>query len=500
MVGEFIKRKHGQGLIRYELPALEEILKDTYGVIVYQEQVMRIASALAHFSLEDADNLRRAMSKKDALEMERQKEKFLEGTKKNKIPVKKAEKIFEQMETFGRYGFNKSHSAAYALLAYRTAYLKAHYPVEFMAALLTSEAQNADKIVRYISECREMKIEVLPPDINESFKNFAVIGNQIRFGLTAVKNVGDAAIDIILAERKGNGKFKSLYDFCQRVDLRKVNRRVIESLVKCGAFDFSRAYRSQMLTILGELLEQSQRAHKKNGEPQLSMLVDQPGEAREDYPDIDEFPENQLIAFEKETIGFYISRHPLSRYEEEIKKYTDLDTAALPKLQNGAEVRVCGLVSALKEIVTKKGDRMAFLTLEDMKGFVEVILFPEVFKAALPCLRGGDPLLVSGILDLSEEHIKIKGTEVRSLPEFSSLPKKPFHLRIPLPLLASSQLVDLKEIILANRGSSKVLLHFMDGTNRETVVALSDQYTVDPSRNLKVHLQNLFKSSLISFE
>ena len=500
MVGEFIKRKHGQGLIRYELPALEEILKDTYGVIVYQEQVMRIASALAHFSLEDADNLRRAMSKKDALEMERQKEKFLEGTKKNRIPVKKAEKIFEQMETFGRYGFNKSHSAAYALLAYRTAYLKAHYPVEFMAALLTSEAQNADKIVRYISECREMKIEVLPPDINESFKNFAVIGNQIRFGLTAVKNVGDAAIDIILAERKGNGKFKSLYDFCQRVDLRKVNRRVIESLVKCGAFDFSRAYRSQMLTILGELLEQSQRAHKKNGEPQLSMLVDQPGEAREDYPDIDEFPENQLIAFEKETIGFYISRHPLSRYEEEIKKYTDLDTAALPKLQNGAEVRVCGLVSALKEIVTKKGDRMAFLTLEDMKGFVEVILFPEVFKAALPCLRGGNPLLISGILDLSEEHIKIKGTEVRSLPELTSLPEKPFHLRIPLPLLASSQLVDLKEIILANRGSSKVLLHFMDGTNRETVVALSDQYTVDPSRNLKVHLQNLFKSSLISFE
>ena len=500
MVGEFIKRKHGQGLIRYELPALEEILKDTYGVIVYQEQVMRIASALAHFSLEDADNLRRAMSKKDALEMERQKEKFLEGTKKTKIPVKKAEKIFEQMETFGRYGFNKSHSAAYALLAYRTAYLKAHYPVEFMAALLTSEAQNADKIVRYISECREMKIEVLPPDINESFKNFAVIGNQIRFGLTAVKNVGDAAIDIILAERKGNGKFKSLYDFCQRVDLRKVNRRVIESLVKCGAFDFSGAYRSQMLTILGELLEQSQRAHKKNGEPQLSMLVDQPGEAREDYPDIDEFPENQLVAFEKETIGFYISRHPLSRYEEEIKKYTDLDTAALPKLQNGAEVRVCGLVSALKEIVTKKGDRMAFLTLEDMKGFVEVILFPEVFKAALPCLRGGDPLLVSGILDLSEEHIKIKGTEVRSLPELTSLSEKPFHLRIPLPLLASSQLVDLKEIILANRGSSKVLLHFMDGTNRETVVALSDQYTVDPSRNLKVRLQNLFKSCLISFE
>ena len=500
MVGEFIKRKHGQESIRYEVPALEGILKDTYGVIVYQEQVMRIASALANFSLEDADNLRRGMAKKDALEMERQKEKFLDGTKKNRISVKKAEKIFEQMETFGRYGFNKSHSAAYALLAYRTAYLKTHYPVEFMAALLTSEAQNADKIVRYISECREMGIEVLPPDINESFKHFAVFGNQIRFGLTAVKNVGDAAIDIILAERNANGKFKSLYDFCQRADLRKVNRRVVESLVKCGAFDFSKAHRSQMLTVLGELLEESQSTQKKKGEPQLSMLINHPGELQETYPDIDEFPENQLITFEKETIGFYISRHPLSRYQEEIKKYTDLDTAGLPKLQNGADVKICGLVSALKEIVTKKGDRMAFLTLEDMKGFVEVILFPEVFKAALPCLRGGDPLLVEGTLDLSEEHIKIKGTGVRSIPELTSSPVKPFHLRIPLSVLAPSHLTDLKEIILANRGSSKVLLHFMGGNNRETVVALSDQYRVNPSQHFKVRLQHLFQSSLISFE
>ena len=500
MVGEFIKRKHGQESIRYELPALEEILRDTYGVIVYQEQVMRIASALANFSLEDADNLRRAMSKKDALEMERQKEKFLEGTKKTRIPLKKAEKIFEQMETFGRYGFNKSHSAAYALLAYQTAYLKTHYPIEFMAALLTSEAQNADKIVKYISECREMKIEILPPDINESFKQFAVIGNQIRFGLTAVKNVGDAAIDIILAEREGNGKFKSLYDFCHRVDLRKVNRRVIESLVKCGAFDFSKAHRSQMLTVLGDLLEQSQSAQRKKGAPQLSMLIDPSRERKEDYPDIDEFPENQLITFEKETIGFYISRHPLSRYQEEIKKYSNLDTSTLPKLENGAEVRICGLVSALKEIVTRKGDRMAFLTLEDMKGFVEVILFPEVFKAALPFLRGGDPLLVKGTLDLSEEHVKIKGTEVHSLPALPSESQKPLHLRIPISSFAPSQLADLRDIIVANRGSSKVLLHFMGGNNRETIVALSDRYTVDPSQEFRNTVQNVLKSALIFFE
>ena len=282
------------------------------------------------------------MAKKDAEEMERQKARFLEGAKKNRIAAKKAEKIFEQMETFGRYGFNKSHSAAYALLAYQTAYLKSHYAVEFMAALLTSEAQNADKIVKYISECREMGIEILPPDINESFKHFAVMGNQIRFGLTAVKNVGDAAIDIILADRDARGKFHSLYDFCHRVDLRKVNRRVIESLIKCGAFDFSKAHRSQMLTVLGELLEQSQWTQKKKGEPQLSMLIDHSRALKEDYPNIDEFSENQLVAFEKETIGFYISRHPLSRYEDEIRRHTELDTSALPKLKNGAEVKICG--------------------------------------------------------------------------------------------------------------------------------------------------------------
>jgi DNA polymerase-3 subunit alpha len=500
MVDEYIKRKHGKETIRYDLPELKEILKDTYGVIVYQEQVMRIASSLANFSLEDADILRRAMSKKDPKEMEMQKEKFLVGAKKNRINPTKAEKVFDLMAKFAEYGFNKSHSAAYALIAYQTAYLKAHYPLEFMAALLTSEVQNADKILKYIAECREMGIEILPPDINESDKNFTVVGSQIRFGLAAVKNVGDAAIDAIMMERGGKGKFKSLFDFCCRVDLRKVNRRVIESLIKCGAFDFSKAHRSQMLTVLGEIHEQSQSTQKKKEETQLSMLIDRSREIDENYPDIEEFPENQLITFEKETIGFYISRHPLSRYQEEIKKQTDLDISHLTKLQNGCEVKICGLVHSLKEIVTKKGDRMAFLTLEDRSGFVEVILFPEVFHAALTCLRGGDPLLVKGILDLSEEHVKIKGTEVHSLLEWSPPPVKTLHLKIPLSELTPSQLGDLKEIIEANRGSSHVLLHLIDGKHRETVVALSHRYTVDPSQDFKSQLQNLSKSFIISFE
>jgi DNA polymerase-3 subunit alpha len=404
------------------------------------------------------------------------------------------------MAKFAEYGFNKSHSAAYALIAYQTAYLKAHYPIEFMAALLTSEVQNADKILKYIAECREMGIEILPPDINESDRNFTAIGSQIRFGLAAVKNVGDAAIDAIMKEREERGKFQSLHDFCKRVDLRKVNRRVVESLIKCGAFDFSKASRSQMLAVLEDLLDRSQSAQRKKGEAQLSMLMPNVREAEENYPEIDEFPENQLIAFEKETIGFYISRHPLSRYQEEIKKYTDDDTSTLSRLQNGAEIKICGLVSGLKEIVTKKGDRMAFLNLEDMKGFVEVILFPEVYKAALPCLRGGDPMIVRGTIDQSEDHIKIKGTEVRPLSESLSAPRKILNLKIPLSVVTKSNLSDLKEMIGANRGFYKVHLHFINGEHRETVIALSDHYKVDPSENFQHSIRNLFESSLISFE
>lgn len=500
MVDEYIKRKHGKETIRYDLPELKEILRDTYGVIVYQEQVMRIASSLANFSLEDADILRRAMSKKDPKEMEMQKEKFLVGAKRNRVNPTKAEKVFDLMAKFAEYGFNKSHSAAYALIAYQTAYLKAHYPLEFMAALLTSEVQNADKILKYIAECREMGIEILPPDINESDRDFTVVGNQIRFGLAAIKNVGEAAIDAIMMERGAEGKFKSLFDFCDRVDLRKVNRRVIESLVKCGAFDFSNAHRSQMLTVLGELLEQFQSTQKKKEEPQLSMLIDRSREIEEKYPDIDEFPENQLITFEKETIGFYISRHPLSRYQEEIKKQTHLDISHLPKLQNGSEVKICGLVHALKEIVTKKGDRMAFLTLEDMSGFVEVILFPDVFHAALTYLRSGDPLLVKGTLDSSEEHVKIKAIEVHSLLEGPPLSVKTLHLKISLSELTPAQLGNLKEIIEANRGASNVLLHLIDGNYRETVMALSPRYTVNPSQDFISQVQALSKSFIISFE
>ena len=500
MVEEFIKRKHGKESIRYETQELEDILEDTYGVIVYQEQVMRIASTLANFSLEDADILRRAMSKKDPREMEMQKERFLEGTRKNRIPRGKAEKIFDLMAKFAEYGFNKSHSAAYALLAYETAYLKAHHAIEFMAASLTSEVQNPDKIVKYIAECRELGIEILPPDINESYRNFTVVSSQIRFGLAAVKNVGDAAIDVILTERDAGGKFPSLHDFCNRMDLRKVNRRVIESLIKCGAFDFSKVHRSQMLTFLDDLLERSQSAQRKREEAQLSMWMSSERREEVHYPDIDEFPESQLITFEKETIGFYITRHPLTQFQEVIRRHTSDDTSTLMARKNGGDIKICGLVSELKEIVTKKGDRMAFLTLEDTKGFVEVILFPEVFKAALPYVRGSEPILVRGTLDPSDEHVKIKATEVQPLSEVAPLSWKTLHLKIPLASLTPPQLEELKGLIVENKGDYKVWLHLIDAREQETVIAFSDQFTVAPSSHFQDHLRTLFQSSRISLE
>jgi DNA polymerase-3 subunit alpha len=369
-----------------------------------------------------------------------------------------------------------------------------------MAALLTSEAQNADKTVKYIAECREMGIEILPPDINESYRDFTVFEGKIRFGLTAVKNVGDAAIDGILQERDAGGKFKSLRDFCRRVDLRKVNKRVIESLIKCSAFDCSGARRSQMMTALEEVLEQSQKAQRKKEEAQFTMFLPGKDTPEEPYPDMDEFPEKQLIAFEKETIGFYISRHPLITYQEEIRRITLDDSSTLADHTNASEVKVCGLINSLKEITTKKGERMAFLTLEDMKGFVEVILFPEVFKSAVPLLGGEDPVLVRGVLDLSEDQVKIKATEILLVSAATPSSISTLHLRVPIGSLDPAQLTGLKEILVIHPGGAEVRLHLMDEKRRETVIALGEKYRVNPSAELQNHVHHLLESSSMSIE
>ena len=503
MVDDFIKRKHGVEAVEYVLPQLEEVLGETYGVIVYQEQVMKIATLLADFRLEDADALRRAMGKKILAEMEKQREKFVQGARKKKINPEKAERIFELMAKFAEYGFNKSHSAAYALIAFQTAYLKAHYPVEFMAALLTSEVDTTDKIVKYIAECRDMKIEVLPPDVNESWRDFTIVGDRIRFGLAAIKNVGTGAIESILAEREEGGGYRSVFDFCRRVDLRRVNKRVLESLIKSGAFDSTGAPRAQMMLALDEAVERAQNFQKARASKQMGIFAQledgDPGwSEQEDLPEVEEWPENQRLAFEKEAVGFYITSHPLARFEKEIKRHTRDDTVSILTRQNGSEVTICGVAGSVKEIQTRKGDRMAFLSLEDMKGFVEVILFPEVFQASLPHLKGDDPLVVRGILDMEDENPKIKATEVLPLSQSGETPVSKVHFILRSPGIARAQLMDLKRILLENPGDSAAVLHLIIPSQGETIIRLPIK--VDPSPSLLESIEATFGYPIAHFE
>ncbi len=505
MVDDFIKRKHGNVPIHFEIPQMEEILRETYGVIVYQEQVMKIAGSLANFSLGDADVLRRAMSKKDPKEMEKQKEKFLEGAKSKGVDSQKAERVFDLMAKFAEYGFNKSHSAAYALIAYQTAYLKAHYRLEFMAALLTCEMESTDKIVKYIGECQDMGIEIIPPDVNESFKDFTVIGDKVRFGLAAVKNVGSGAVDCIISEREKKGPFKDIFDFCRRVDLRKVNKRVLESLIKCGAFDFTGAHRSQMMAALNEAIEMAQSIQKQRVNKQVSLFSDYGGGGateREDHqlPDIEEWHENQLLSFEKETLGFYITSHPLARYEEDIKRFTNEDTASVVQLESGREVKVCGVVSKYKEITTRKGERMAFASLEDLKGVVEVILFPDVFLSSLPYLKGDEPILVKGILDTGEDTAKIKANEVVSLTRIKEKSISRVHIDLTTPGLTKELLERLKSILLAERGQCPVFLHMIIPNRSETVISLPDEFNVTPSDTMAKEVEEVFGYHIVRFE
>ena len=485
MVDDFIKRKHGLVPVEYEIPQLGDILKETYGVIVYQEQVMKIASTLADFSLGDADLLRRAMGKKKPLEMAQQKEKFLAGAKKNKIEKGKSEKIFELMAMFAEYGFNKSHSAAYAIIAYRTAYLKAHHRIEFMAALLTSEKENTDKVIRYISECNDKGIAVLPPDINEGFNNFTVSDDKIRFGLAGVKNVGTQAIESIISSRETDGRFDSIFDFCERVDLRKVNRRVIESLIKCGAFDYTGVYRSRLMAALDEAMEVAQTIQRDRASGQMNMFdvfrdkcKVKPGPK---YPDIDEWPENEILASEKEILGFYITGHPLTRYKQDLERYANTDTDNVAGFDGNGEVRIGGVVSAIKEINTRKGDRMARITLEDLKGSIEIVVFPEVYKESSSALKGDEPILVTGTLTIEEEKPKILAKGVMPLCEAKGRIGIDVHFTVKTPSVTKKQLERLREIFLNHPGKSGVFLHLLIPNRSETIISLGDDLRLTPS-------------------
>ncbi len=497
MLNDFIKRKHGHTHAKYSHPLLEEILKPTYGIILYQEQVMQIVNKLAGFSLSQADILRRAISKKAPEVIQKQRRLFVEGCIKNRIPMNIADKIFSNIEFFAGYGFNRSHSAAYAMISYRTAYLKANFPVEFMAALLTSERDNTDKVVLYIEEAKDMGIEIFPPDVNESYAHFTVAGNSIRFGLTAVKNVGRLAVESIVSARKAHGKFKTLYDFCEHVDLRLVNRKVIESLIKCGAFDNFRLHRSQLVAMMDHALEVADVLQKDRDSGQLSFFDtfeadDTFKKEFQQVPDIKEWPKSQLLAFEKALLGFYITGHPLAKYEKALKMFTAHTTTTLGELRDGQEVSIGGIIAKARFTFTKKtSEKMAIVILEDLKGTVEVLVFPRTFKQTGKNVIADAIVFIKGTINLREDIPKIIANEVLPLDEARKKYIQALSVKLYTRGLEKKTLRQLNEIFKKYKGNIPVYLNFTTQDKRQLQLSTGKDISVFPSDELVEEIEKL---------
>ncbi|TMJ09870.1 MAG: DNA polymerase III subunit alpha, partial [Bacillati bacterium ANGP1] len=408
----YIRRKHGEEPVTYLHPLLEPVLRDTYGVMVYQEDIMTVAQAIAGYTLAEADVLCYAIRKKIKDRLLAQREKFVAGARRHEVPARIVDQIFEQFEPFARYGFNRAHAACYGLIAYYTAYLKAHFPAEYMTAVMTSDAGNTEKVAQSVAECHRMGIRILPPDVNRSAASFTVEGEAIRFGLAAVRNVGIGAVDSMIAARTAGGLFTGLADFCARVDTRQVNQRVVASLIKAGGLDALGEPRAKMLQTLDDTMEQAQRAQRVRAQGQTG-LFDMGSEAP---PSLDasgeEFSREELLTMEKEMLGLYISDHPLHRWQPVLSQRVTAQLAQLPDLPDRREVVVGGLVSSVKRTITRSGSSMAFLTLEDLTGSVEVVVFPRVYEQQAYALKRDAVLLLRGKVDIQEQTAKLLCEEV----------------------------------------------------------------------------------------
>ncbi len=461
---DFIKSKNGQKSINYLHPALKPILDETYGIILYQEQAMQIAQELAGFSLAQADILRKAMGKKKQDVMAAQRESFVEGCIKNGIDKITAGKIFDEISYFAGYGFNKAHTAAYAVIAYQTAYLKAHFPVEFMAALLTSVIDNTDKVAYYINECRRMNIEVLPPDINESYESFTVVSDKIRFGLTAVKNVGQSVAKSIINARKDKGRFTSFTDFIEKV-CGELNKKALESLIKSGAFSSLGAKRSQLIRIYEDTLVRIQKQQKENVKNQISifeMLDDVPA-FQEVLPDIPEYPKAELLAMEKEMLGIYLSGHPLLEYEEELSKNVTFyvgNKNDVNNIQDNMPVTIGAIITAIKTKTTKNDKIMAFADIEDLTGTMEAIVFPAIFEKYKSHLFADSKVYLKGRISYKEdESPKVIVDEIIPMEKDNTARL----LVIPLSGQDDTNVIsDIKEFISTHSGNTQVVIHLKD--------------------------------------
>src|SRR2546426_1100424 len=498
MIDDFIDRKHGRKRIEYELPELQEILQETLGVIVYQEQVMQIANRLAGYSLGEADLLRRAIGKKIAEEMAAQRERFVTGAVKNGYPPKKIEKIFDLMAQFAGYGFNKSHSAAYALLAYHTAYLKTHYPVEFMAALLTSVTGSTDDVVKYINECREMGIAVEPPDINVSDANFTPHGSAIRFGLAAVKNVGGNAIESIVAARRNLGKFESIFAFCEKVDLRLLNKRVLESLIKSGAMD-ALGRRAQLMAVLDKAIERAQKTQRDAESGQHGLFgVFQEEEVQnhiDRLPETPDWDEHQRLAAEKEILGFFITGHPLEKYREKLEDLRALNTQEISAMKSSTgkdeNITTAGMITNLRVLKSKKGDFYAQASLEDMSGSIDMLVFPEAYRKLQEKVKLQVPVLIRGGVRIEEgANPKLTVNDIIPLEEAKVPLPKSLRIRIQVENAEDSTVDQLHSLCRERKGEAKVLFD-VERQGDFMVVMEAEDYNVQPDRNFIARVEEL---------
>jgi DNA polymerase-3 subunit alpha len=505
LIPDFIKRKQGKVPITYELPELEPLLNDTYGVIVYQEQVMAIANKMAGFSLGQADILRRAMGKKKPEEMEKLRAKFLDGAKQKKIPEKKAEKLYELIQKFAGYGFNKSHAAAYAVVCYQTAYLKAHYPTEFMASLMTTDMGNQDKLVGYFTECRDLGIKVFGPDVNASQKQFAVAGGAIRFGLAAIKNVGEGAVESVLEVRTQDGLFGSFFDFCRRVDLHKVNKRMLEGLIKAGAFDSTGAKRAQLMAVLDQAVEEGAAAQRERELGQTSIFGEElnghsPSAALPipPLPSLAEWDQAERLKYERELTGFYISAHPLARYEATLSALSTTTTVRLKECSDGSEVKICGIIATVKSMLTKKGDRMAYLTVEDLQGTTEVIVFPDLFRTAGELIVPERIVRITGTIDRGEKGTKIRGSKIEPLAEVQAQSIKRIRIRLSDRPEVREQLPRLLDVFRRHPGSTSISMSFRTDGALEAETAPLPHLTVCASDHFVSDVEEVLGKGALS--
>ncbi|MFH1542408.1 MAG: DNA polymerase III subunit alpha, partial [bacterium] len=499
MVESYVKCKHRQIPIKYMIPELQPILNETYGTILYQEQVMEIASKVAGFSMGQADLLRRAMGKKKHKEMEQQKEFFVNGAVKRGVSKHKAAELFNLVAKFAGYGFNKSHSTAYGVISYQTAYLKANYPVEFLAALLTSVMGNTDKVTAYINECRRLNIQLLPPDVNESFRGFTVIDKVIRFGLSAVKNVGSAAIDNIMECKKIGGHFKSLEDFCERVDSRGTNKKVIESLIKCGAFDSFGQGRAYMLAVLGKFLSRIAVEQKEQANGQ-SMLFDMKSEVRSQKPEVDtpvqveEFPPEEKLKLEKELLGLYISGHPLDYLKDSLEGQTNTRIMDIPEMKEGQDVTIGGILNECRKITTKKGEQMAITNIEDLTGSISLLVFPRSYEKCSLIVDNDQVVIVKGRInrDMRSDEFNIVVDTVVPMQELEKV--RSLHIEL-VGINDHNILNQMKELLFSAKGQDPVFLR-MDGRS----IAIGKEYFVDINPDLIDKLEKLLGSGSVHVE